>query len=98
VKNLFNHSIRIYLWIIHVFRDNSNSSPIESKRGTRETDIESDVKAIKEQVTEIKDMLHELIHEHEIIGMMRLSDSSLKEFLENEPDIYTLDDAKVVFQ
>ncbi len=61
-------------------------------------DIESDVKAIKEQVTEIKDMLHELIHEHEIIGMMKLSDSSLKEFLENEPDIYTLDDAKVVFR
>ena len=43
-------------------------------------------------------MLHELIHEHEIIGMMKLSDSSLKEFLENEPDIYTLDDAKVVFR
>jgi len=61
-------------------------------------DIESDVRSIKEQVTEIKDLLHELIQEHDTIGMMRLSDSSLKKFLEDEPDIYTLDDAKVVFR
>jgi hypothetical protein len=29
--------------------------------------------------------------------MMKLSERSLQEFLEDEPDIYTLDDAKVVY-
>ncbi|CCJ37008.1 hypothetical protein BN140_2085 [Methanoculleus bourgensis MS2] len=59
--------------------------------------MKSDIEVIKEGVTEIRNMLDELMRQHETIGMMKLSERSLQEFLEAEPDIYTLDDAKVVY-
>ncbi|WP_292728413.1 hypothetical protein [Methanoculleus sp.] len=59
--------------------------------------MKSDIEVIKEGVTEIRDMLDGLMRQHETIGMMKLSERSLQEFLEDEPDIYTLDDAKVVY-
>ncbi len=59
--------------------------------------MKSDIEAIKEGVTEIRNMLDELMRQHETIEMMKLSERSLQEFLEDEPDIYTLDDAKVVY-
>jgi hypothetical protein len=59
--------------------------------------MKSDIEVIKEGVTEIRNMLDELMRQHETIGMMKLSERSLQEFLEDEPDIYTLDDAKVVY-
>ena len=59
--------------------------------------MKSDIQVIKEGVLEIRNMLDELMHQHDTIGMMKLSERSLQEFLENEPDIYTLDDAKVVY-
>jgi len=58
--------------------------------------MKSDIEVIKEGVTEIRNMLDELMRQHETIGIMKLSERSLQEFLEDEPDIYTLDDAKVV--
>ena len=59
--------------------------------------MKSDIEVIKEGVTEIRNMLDELMRQHETIGMMKLSERSLQEFLEAEPDIYTLGDAKVVY-
>ena len=59
--------------------------------------MKPDIEVIKEGVTEIRNMLDELMRQHETIGMMKLSERSLQEFLEDEPDIYTLDDAKVVY-
>jgi len=59
--------------------------------------MKSDIEVIKEGVTEIRNMLEDLMRQHETIGMMKLSERSLQEFLEDEPDIYTLDDAKVVY-
>ena len=59
--------------------------------------MKSDIEDIKEGVTEIRNMLDELMRQHETSGMMKLSERSLQEFLEDEPDIYTLDDAKVVY-
>jgi hypothetical protein len=50
--------------------------------------MESDIEAIKEGVTEIRNMLGKLMRQHETIGMMKLSERSLQEFLEDEPDIY----------
>ncbi len=43
-------------------------------------------------------MLHELLLRYEAVGMMKLSNLSLHQFLQDEPDIYTLDDAKVVYR
>jgi len=59
--------------------------------------MKSDTEVIKEGVTEIRNMLDELMRQHETIGMMELSERSLQEFLEDEPDTYTIDDAKVVY-
>jgi len=62
------------------------------------TVMKSDIQFIKEELSEIKQMLHELLLHHEAVGMMKLSNLSLHQFLQDEPDIYTLDDAKVVYR
>jgi len=60
--------------------------------------MKSDIQFIKEELSEIKHMLHELILYHEAGGMMTLSNHSLHQFLLDEPEIYTLDDAKIVYR
>jgi hypothetical protein len=57
--------------------------------------IEADV---KEMVSEISKKLDDLIYEREITAMMKLSELSLAEFLESEPDIYRLEDLKVRYK
>jgi hypothetical protein len=42
-------------------------------------------------VSEISKKLDDLIYEWEITAMMKLSELSLAEFLESEPDIYRLE-------
>jgi len=64
----------------------------------RDMTMKSDIQVIKEEVSEIKKLLNDLIHQNETIGMMKLSERSLHQFLQDEPDIYTLDDAKVVYR
>jgi hypothetical protein len=60
--------------------------------------IESDLAEIKKMLVEISRKLDEIIEEREIAGMMKLSEISLKEFLENEPDIYSIEDLKVRYR
>jgi hypothetical protein len=60
--------------------------------------IESDLAEIKKMLVEISRKLDEMIEEREIMGMMKLSEISLKEFLENEPDIYSIEDLKVRYR
>jgi hypothetical protein len=60
--------------------------------------IESDLAEIKKMLMEISRKLDEMIEEGEITGMMKLSEVSLKEFLENEPDIYSIEDLKVRYR
>ncbi len=60
--------------------------------------MKSDIQFIKEELSEIKHILQELILHHEAGGMMKLSNLSLHQFLQDEPDIYTLDDAKIVYR
>jgi hypothetical protein len=60
--------------------------------------MKPDIQFIKEELTEIKQMLHELLLHHEAVRMMKLSNHSLYQFLQDEPDIYTLDDAKIVYR
>ncbi len=56
--------------------------------------IEVEIKDIKQRLAEISQKLDELLYEREIISLMKLSEKYLSEFLENEPDIYTVEDLK----
>jgi regulator of replication initiation timing len=60
--------------------------------------IESEVQDIKQKVIEISQKLDELLQENETIAVMKLSEHSLYTFLNDEPDLYTISDVKVVYQ
>ena len=60
--------------------------------------IEVEIKDIKQRLAEISKKLDELLYEREIISLMKLSEESLSKFLEEEPDIYKLDDLKVRYK
>ena len=57
--------------------------------------MEADIKDIKQQMREISKKIDELVYEREISLFMKLSGRSLSEFLEDEPDVYSLNDLKV---
>ena len=56
--------------------------------------IEVEIKDMKRQLAEISKKLDELLYEREIISLMKISEKSLSKFLENEPDIYKMNDLK----
>ncbi|MCD6573483.1 MAG: hypothetical protein J7K95_05265 [Thermoplasmata archaeon] len=60
--------------------------------------IEVEIKDIKRRLTEISQKLDELLYEREILSLMKLSEKSLSDFLENEPDIYKIEDLKVRYK
>jgi hypothetical protein len=60
--------------------------------------IESDVKEIREQVKEISRKLDIILQERETIGIMALSERSLYKFLDEEPDLYSVQDIKAVYK
>lgn len=82
-------SMKTFMW---------KKSPLLSGYGKCPSDpsMKPDIQFIKEEPSEIKQMLHELLLHHEVVGMMKLSSHSLHQFLQDEPDIYFLDDAKIV--
>ena len=47
---------------------------------------------------ELSQKLDELLSERETISILKLSEHSLFRFLDDEPDIYTLSDVRVVYQ
>lgn len=60
--------------------------------------IEAEVRDIKRYVIDISKKVDELIYEKELVSMMKLSEKSLSDFLENEPDIYKITDLKVKYK
>jgi len=56
--------------------------------------IEVDLKEIKSLLTTLNKKVDVLIEEKETLQFMALAEKSLKDFLENEPDIYTVKDIK----
>ncbi len=60
--------------------------------------LENEVKDIKRYVIEISKKVDELLYEKEIVLMMKLSERSLSDFFENEPDIYKITDLKVRYK
>jgi hypothetical protein len=56
--------------------------------------IEVDLKEIKFLLSEVNKKLDSLLEEKDTQAIMILAEESLKDFLENEPDIYTMKDIK----
>ena len=57
-------------------------------------DIETEVRDVKQRLIEISQKIDELLYEREIAAIMKLSENSLRDFLENEPDIYKAEDLR----
>ena len=60
--------------------------------------LEAEVRDVKQHVLEILKRMDELVYERELVSLMKLTEHSLSEFLEAEPDIYTLADLKVRYE
>ena len=60
--------------------------------------IEAEVKDIKQRMVEISEKLDELLYETQIVSIMKLAETSLVEFIENESDIYQIEDLKVRYK
>ncbi|GAH62042.1 unnamed protein product, partial [marine sediment metagenome] len=60
--------------------------------------VESELEEIKKQMNEISKKLDDLLSDRAAIVMLKLSEFSLKEFLDNEPNLYSLEDLKVRYQ
>ena len=56
--------------------------------------LETELKEIKEKLLELNEKLDALLEERETQVAMGLSEKSLNEFLEGEPDLYTEKDLK----
>lgn len=59
--------------------------------------VEADLKEVKEQIMLMSEKLDSIIYERDMTALMALSDSSLKAFLDEEPEVYTVRDLKVVY-
>lgn len=60
--------------------------------------IETDVREIKENIRALTEKIEALLFEREALAMMKLSGRSLSAFLDEEPDLYTVTDIKVVYR
>jgi len=60
--------------------------------------IEVDIKEIKELIYALNEKIDMLIEAKETLPLMMLAQRSLKEFLEGEPDIYSISDVKVKYR
>jgi hypothetical protein len=56
--------------------------------------IEVDLKEIKSLLSEVNSKLDSLLEEKDTRVLMALEEKSLKDFLEREPDIYSVKDVK----
>ena len=57
--------------------------------------IEVDLKEIKSLLSTLNKKIDSLIEDRETLSVMALAEKSLKDFLEKEPDIYSVKDIKV---
>ncbi len=60
--------------------------------------IEVDIKEIKELISALNAKIDMLIEARETLPLMVLAQKSLKDFLEEEPDIYSVNDVKVKYR
>jgi len=57
--------------------------------------LEVDVKEIKNLLSELNKKIEMLIENRETHSLMLLTEKSMKEFLMNEPELYSIDDITV---
>jgi len=60
--------------------------------------IEAEVRDIKQHIIEISRKMDELLEERETVSIMRLAEGSLSKFVQSEPDIYRIEDLKVLYK
>jgi hypothetical protein len=60
--------------------------------------VELDLREIKELLGQLNKKLDALVEERELQSLMTVSEKSLKDFLMEEPDIYSMSDLKVVYK
>ena len=63
--------------------------------GVGNTEIEVDIKEIKGLLEALNKKMNLLLERRETLSMMVLAEKSLKSFLEEEPDLYSVKDLKV---
>jgi len=60
--------------------------------------VEAELREVKEQIMLMSEKLDSIICERDMTALMALSDRSLKEaFLDEEPEVYSVADLKVVY-
>jgi len=60
--------------------------------------IEVDLKEIKNLLSTLNKKIDMLIEDKETLSLMTLAEKSLKDFLEKEPDVYSIKDIKVRYR
>jgi len=60
--------------------------------------IEIEIKEIKEMLDELNRKIDTLVQDREMLAMVMTSHHSLKDFLANEPDLYSIRDIKVRYR
>jgi len=60
--------------------------------------IEVDLREIKSLLSALNKKIDMLIEDRETLSMMVLAERSLKDFLEKEPDVYSVKDIKVRYR
>ena len=60
--------------------------------------FEKEVRDIKENILQTSHKLDELANERDVIAGMKLSEQALAPFLDEEPDLYSIKDVRVVYQ
>ena len=62
------------------------------------TNIEAEVRDMKQHIVELSKKIDQLLYEREIVSMMKLTERSLSGFFDGEPDIYGIEDLKVSYR
>ncbi len=60
--------------------------------------IEAEVRDIKQHIIQISNKIDGLLHERETVSMMKIAEKSLSDFVESEPDIYSVADLRVRYK
>jgi hypothetical protein len=60
--------------------------------------IEVDLREIRNLLSALNKKVNALIEDRETLSVMALAERSLKDFLEREPDVYSVKDVKVKYR
>ena len=60
--------------------------------------IEAEVMDIKQKLIDISRKMDDLLDDSVTVGVMKLSEDSISELYEGEPDLYSIKDLKVRFK